>query len=243
RYIRVNTNQPFDAFNVPVTIVDPGPDGIRGNADDGAPIQAFNLDAAHLAITTTNNVTMNVPNADDDYYTWELTGTKRMSDRWSLLAAYSWTKSFDNAGTYFGQRVRTNNLPLTPNDMINTGGGRYEFTAWTMKLHGTYEAAYGIKLTPILRYQAGQPIGRVFVATGLNYSTWVTALAEPMGTRRQDNITLFDIRAEKGFPLPGNFRVSGLLDVFNLFNTNAEQNTSYNSGTSFLRPLNIIPPR
>ena len=38
-------------------------------------------------------------------------------------------------------------------------------------------------------------------------------------------------------------KVSRFVDLFNLFNSNAEQNTSYNSGTSFLRPLNIIPPR
>ena len=87
----MNVNQPFEAFNVPVTIVDPGPDGVRGNGDDGS-IAAFNLDAAHLALTPLN-VTMNVPNSDDDYYNWEVTGTKRMSNRWSLLAAYSWTKS------------------------------------------------------------------------------------------------------------------------------------------------------
>jgi len=68
-------------------------------------------------------------------------------------------------------------------------------------------------------------------------------LAEPIGTRRQDDITLFDLRAEKVFSLPRNLKVSGFLDLFNLFNTNAEQNTSFNSGTSFLRPLNIIPPR
>ena len=37
-------------------------------------------------------------------------------------------------------------------------------------------------------------------------------------------------------------KVSRFVDLFNLFNSNAEQNTSYNSGTSFLRPLNIIPP-
>jgi hypothetical protein len=34
-----------------------------------------------------------------------------------------------------------------------------------------------------------------------------------------------------------------LFDLFNVFNSNAEQNTSFNSGVSFLRPLNIIPPR
>jgi hypothetical protein len=167
-----------------------------------------------------------------------------MSNRWSLLATFSFTKSYDNSGTYFGQRVRTNTLVLTPNDMINTDDGRYAFTTWTAKLHGTYEAAYGVKLTPILRYQSGQPIGRVFVASrGLNYSTSVTVLAEPVGTQRQDDIAIFDVRAEKVFSLPRSLKVSGFLDLFNLFNSNAEQNTSYNSGSSYLRPLNIIPPR
>jgi hypothetical protein len=52
-----------------------------------------------------------------------------------------------------------------------------------------------------------------------------------------------DLRAEKVFSLSSRFKVSALLDLFNMFNTNAEQNTSYNSGSSFLRPLNIIPPR
>jgi hypothetical protein len=68
-------------------------------------------------------------------------------------------------------------------------------------------------------------------------------LAEPIGTRHQDHIALFDLRAEKIFKLNRGLSVSGFLDAFNLFNANAEQNTSYNSGSSFLRPLNIIPPR
>jgi hypothetical protein len=120
------------------------------------------------------------------------------------------------------------------------------FTTWTTKIHGTYEAKYAIKLTPILRLQAGQPIARAFVplaASRFNYSTSVTVMAEPMGTRHQDNIVLFDLRAEKVIKLNNRLSVSGFLDAFNLFNSNTEQNTSYNSGTSFLRPLNIIPPR
>jgi len=244
RSLRQNVNQPYDAFNVPVVIRDPGPDGVLGNGDDGAPINGFNLDAAHTGLPTLN-VTANVPDVDD-YYTWEATANKRFSRRWSMLATYSITKSKDNAGTYFGQRVRTNTFAFTPNDKINTEDGRYVFTAWTAKIHGTYEAPYAVKVTPILRLQAGQPIGRVFVplaAARFNYSNSVTVLAEPMGARHQDHIGLFDLRAEKIFNMPHGTRVSGFLDVFNVFNSNAEQNTSYNSGTSFLRPLNIIPPR
>jgi hypothetical protein len=243
RYQRVNANQPFDAFNVPITIPDPGPDGRLNTSDDGPGIQGYNLDAAHLPLSPLN-VTKNVPGSKDDYYTWEATANKRFTNRWSLLATFSWTKSYDNSGTYFGQRVRSfspNNLVLTPNDMINTDNGRYVFSAWTTKLHGTYEAPFDILLTPILRMQAGQPIGRVF-SYAFNYAT-ATVLAEPLGTRKQDNIVLFDIRGEKKFSLTPRLKVSGIVDVFNLFNSNAEQNTSYNSGSSFLRPLNIIPPR
>src|SRR5262249_10631717 len=169
RYQRVNVNQPFSAFNVPVTIADPGPDGRVGTSDDGPGIQGYNLDATHLALTPLN-VTQNVPNSADDYYTWELTANKRFSQRWSLLATYSDTKSNDNSGTYFDQRLRANTLVLNPNDMINTDNGRYVFSAWTAKLHGTYEAPYAVHVTPILRVQAGQPIGRVFVGT-FNYGT------------------------------------------------------------------------
>jgi hypothetical protein len=45
------------------------------------------------------------------------------------------------------------------------------------------------------------------------------------------------------FPLPKGVKLSGIFDAFNLFNSNAEQNLSWSSGSSFLRPLNIIPPR
>jgi hypothetical protein len=236
----VNVNQPFDAFNVPITIADPGPDGRVGTSDDGPGIRGSNLDAAHLALTPLN-VTQNVPNSSDDYYTWEITANKRYSRRWSLLATFALTQSYDNAGTYFGQRVRANTLVLNPNDMINSDDGRYAFSAWTMKLHGTYEAPFAVHVTPILRVQSGQPIGRVFVAT-FNYGT-ANVLAEPIGTRKQDDIVIFDVRAEKSLTLTGRLKLSGIVDAFNLFNSNAEQNTSYNSGTSFLRPLNIIPPR
>src|SRR5262249_21111864 len=128
--------------------------------------------------------------------------------------------------------------------MINTDGGRYAFSTWTAKLHGTYQAPYSIMITPILRYQAGQPYGRTFVTrTGdFNYGT-VRVLAEPITTRRQDNIAIFDIRAEKVFKLPATLKISGIFDLFNAFTSNAEQNLSWSSGSSFLRPLNIIPPR
>ena len=58
-----------------------------------------------------------------------------------------------------------------------------------------------------------------------------------------DNITLLDVRVEKGFRLAGHRRVAGFVDVFNVLDANPEQNTNWSSGTSFLRPVSIVPPR
>src|SRR4030095_8706047 len=74
----VNVNQPFSAFSVPVMVRDPGPDGSVGTTDDGPLIQAWNLDAAHLGLPTQNLVT-NV-DGDTKFLTWEIAGTKRMSN-------------------------------------------------------------------------------------------------------------------------------------------------------------------
>jgi hypothetical protein len=75
-----------------------------------------------------------------------------------------------------------------------------------------------------------------------NYGN-IRVLAEPIGTRRMDHITILDVRVEKGVPLGRHRRLAGFVDVFNLLNANPEQNTSWSSGPSFLRPLSIVSPR
>ena len=67
-----------------------------GNADDGAPLAAFDLAPEFRGLPVVNRQ-INVDDGDADYHTFEITGTKRMSNRWSLLASYGWTKSFDQA--------------------------------------------------------------------------------------------------------------------------------------------------
>ena len=236
-----DANQPYSAFNVPVNVPDPGPDGRVGNSDDGAPIQAFNLDAAHTGLTP-RNVVSNVPDSDSDFYTWELTGTKRMSNNWSMLAAYSVTWNYSQSNAYFNINFRQNQLPITPNDRINGNSkGQHEFTDQQFKLHGTWQGPWALKVTPIVRYQRGQNWGRVISAT-LNYGP-VRTPAEPLNTRRQDDIAVLDARVEKVFNIAARVRLSGFVDVFNILNANPTQNLTWQSGASFLRPSNILPPR
>jgi hypothetical protein len=138
--------------------------------------------------------------------------------------------------------TRANALPATPNDLINTASdGTYQFTTRTFSSSSTIDGPWGVRMTPMLRHQAGQPWGRTFVGS-FNYGS-IRVLAEPLDTRRQDNLTVFDLRTEKIFWMAKGRSVSGFLDLYNITNSNAEQNITWSSGTSFLRPLTIISPR
>ena len=98
----------------------------------------------------------------------------------------------------------------------------------------------GLKISPVYRFQAGQNFGRTIVAS-LNYGN-IRIPAEPLNARRQDDVSLLDLRIERLTKLRRT-RVSPFVDVYNLTNANPIQNTSWSSGSSFLRPLAIVPPR
>jgi outer membrane receptor protein involved in Fe transport len=237
-FMRVNRNQPFEAFTVPRPLADPGPDGIVNTADDGPVIQAYDLTAR----VEQDSIVRNVPNANGHNWTWDVMATRRVRDRWSLAAGFSHTWNRTQASAYFDQAVRNNPYPVTPNDLINTGKhGRHEFTTWTLKVYGSYTAPWALRITPLLRHQSGQPFGRTFSARLPNYGS-VRILAEPIGTRRMDHLTLLDVRIERTFRLSASRRLGAFVDVFNLLNANPEQRLSWSSG-SFLRPLSIVAPR
>ena len=59
---------------------------------------------------------------------------------------------------------------------------------------------------------------------------------------RTPNVSLVDLRTEKAFPV-GGVRVMGFFDVYNIFNSNAEQTLTTSSGAFWLRPTAITGPR
>jgi hypothetical protein len=242
-YARQNINQPFEAFTVPVSIRDRGPDGLAGTGDDGPIWTAYDLNADYLGQPPVNEV-RNVAGSSSEYFTMEIAATRHTRGRWTLGAGFAHTWNGDHASGYSGQSLRNNAYRLTPNDLLNAGAnGRYEFSTWTAKAHGTFEAPWQLRITPLLRHQSGQPFGRTQTTDPgqLRYGT-VTLLMEPIGTRRLDHITLVDARIEKSLSVKRR-RVSVFLDVFNCLNVNPEQNAIWSSGASFLRPLTIVSPR
>jgi hypothetical protein len=196
--VRQNQYQQFKDFTSPVPILDRGPDGLAGTADDGPVVTAYDLDPNLVGQRPSYQV-RNVQGASSEYLTWEVAATRQARGRWTFGAGFTHTWNGDHASSYAGQSVRSNPYPLSPNDLIHAGsGGRYEFTTWTAKAHGTVQGPWQLRITPVFRHQSGQPYGRTQRTDPgqLRFST-VTILMEPMGTRRMDNITLLDLRVER----------------------------------------------
>ncbi len=223
-------NRPYEAFSVPVTVLDPGPDGVFNNTDDGGTFTAYNLDPAALAQSPVN-ITRNFDDVVNDYYTWEISATKRGVSRWSTSASFAHTwSSTDALGT--GTQ--------TPTSLINADGRQLKATSWQAKAHTTFELPKDVRLISVIRHQAGTPFERTFTAR-LNYGN-ATIRAEENNSRRTPNMTIFDVRSEKTFRM-NNVGLTGFFDVYNIFNTNAEQALTTTSGSSWLRPSAITPPR
>jgi hypothetical protein len=68
-------------------------------------------------------------------------------------------------------------------------------------------------------------------------------LAEPMGTQRQDAIVITDLRVEKEVGLGTTRKLGIFFDLYNMLNANPAQNLQWSSGTSYDRPLSVVPPR
>ena len=230
-YGTINVSRPLDAYSVPVAAVDPGPDGRLGSADDGGTVTTYELTAASLSASPVN-LTTSLPDSNSEYYTWEITATRRQRSGWSLLASFTHTWSHEAA-------LGTGN-DLTPNALINTTRAQDHFRTWQAKLNGTMHLRWGFLVVPVVRHQSGTPFARTFVQT-LNYGS-ATIKAEPIAANRTPDITLVDVRTEKTVRIKA-VRVMGFFDVYNMFNTNADQTLTTTSGGSWLRPTAITAPR
>jgi hypothetical protein len=239
RLALVDLGRPYSAWSVPRTVVDPGPDGLAGNGDDGASFTAYNLaDSSAVSRFEWQNLEL----YDQSYKNLDVTLTKRMSNRWSVVGSFLYTWShqpFDTPG-------------LNPNQDHNNYA---DSTIYTAKVFGTWDGPYGIVISPILRFQAGDPLTRR-VSVSTNGGTF-NMKAEPEGSYREDNVTIFDFRAEKQFRFGGSQRLGVFFDLYNINNSNAAQtmdsivgrrNVLQPDGSTenlarFLRPTVIIAPR
>ena len=175
---------------------------------------------------------MNVPRYSR-YKTVELSLRKRYSNKLSFQigGGYSWGTDFPEG------------FPINPNQ-----AGAYDRTGWGAKASGTYDAPYGIRLSPVFRHQSGVNFARQISVPANAANAFGLILpasivyADSANANREENVWLLDIRAEKAVNFTDRMRAHLFLDLFNITNSHKSELLTRTTGASYLRPGNIMAP-
>ena len=171
------------------------------------------------------------------YDTFEVSMNRRYSNGWSASVGGSYTWMDDFPATVANSWPRNPNLP-----------GQLKRTTWNFKATGSYDAPYGIRISPVLRHQSGVNFGREISVPGSAATAFglvlpaSTIYADDTRDNRGDNIWVFDVRAEKTVNLGPRFRTRLFLDFFNITNSHASETITRTTGANFRRPANILAP-
>ena len=216
-----NPANPYDTFLT--TRADTGRDGVAGTADDGT-FQFYNRNVGGTNLThyTTD------PTYRQTYKGLEITGTKRMSDRWQMLMGYTFSQTRQK-----GLSVNTN-----PNNFINAEGpvtGQTGDRPHQFKVTGTYILPYyDIGLGGNLNTQSGAVITRqTNTAQTVGGNTSVNV--EPLGSYRLPTRTAADLRVFKTVHFGGARTLEMSVDFHNITNTNTYWDARVLGGTINLR--------
>jgi hypothetical protein len=225
----INPLRPFNAYNIPINMRDPGPDGVVGGADDGPIITIYDYDPAYRGSAFVGQSPVNRPAGRDDYAnSFEATLVRR-------------------GGTIAGQATMlfTKNhrwlsgVPISPNDDIYPLD---ETWAWSYRAAGTYSAPHDIQVGVSWYLFNGIPGQRTNLFRGLPQSSTVTIRMEPFGSMSGPARQNLDLKLAKRFAF-GNRRLETALDVLNVSNGNAAWTYSQQSGPSFNATTSIAAPR
>ena len=239
----------YNQYSIPFTFNDIGADNVRGTADD----QAINLLdrpaglASDRTLTNPGNVE-GMPDNSGDYHTLEIGVHKRFSDRWLLLTSFEhtwltdWRRSASSTSTLGVLRALQPALTTwlwRPNQRYL---GEGETSIWNYKLVGRYVFPYDIGISASYKLQSGFNYPRE-LSVNLPNAGAETIPAEPFDTNRAPNVGIFDVRVEKSFAVGRPGRITGMLDIFNLTNSDVVTNARTRSGSRYLEVISLLDPR
>lgn len=218
-YEAVNILRPYDAYSIPITRQDPGPDGVYATGDEGGNVTLYDYAPAYRGAAFVANQRRNSDRADR-YHTVEFSMTKRMSKRWMGTGAFWFTRN----------HVWLRRMQATPNDEMFPLDETWN---WAATVSGSYRFPYDIVGSGFLQSRAGTPGYRTFVFRSLPQLGTLTLPLEEYGSQRGPAVVMLNVRASKQFAIGSGRTVSFDVDVFNLLNSNAAVAINWASGPTF----------
>jgi len=245
----------------PVTVTEPGPDGVVGTFDDGGPITIWSQDPAtfgdELYYLTNPVESMGFDFLYNRYLGLSLVAQKRWSNNWQVLASWDIGRAegtFDGGGAGGAGSLLDN-----PNDDINRQGRTIWDRPHLVKITGNYlfPEPIGVNLGMFLRLQSGEPMIRraLLPAAGtpaqppINQGYANVRVEQrgdhvnPWSVERLDPVSVIDLRGEKQFELGRYGLLHVYADLFNVFNTNTVTAIEVDSSASYDNIFWLVSPR
>jgi hypothetical protein len=257
RIAALNTGVPFSAYH-PVTIVDPGPDGRTGTADDRT-LTVYEQDPAtfgqdHFFLTNPPGLRMDQRGA-----VAEGGFNKRgLAAQASLYVGKSWGPTNPGNDIWENDSGVVGSLYTDPNTLINASGSpamdrRFAGKAWMSFPTGRRFGKLEILNTAV--FMGGYPYARRLLVTGLAQGPFIVD-ATPRGSfpgapegYRTDPVYDWNLKVSRAFEIHGGVLRRGTLrvsaEMFNVLNLGTALRVADLTGTQFLQniPLEIQPPR
>jgi len=251
RIAAVNTGVPSSAFS-PVSILDPGPDGIPRTFDDN-----------QLTVYQQSPATF----GQDHYLLTNPPGLRNLDKGLQAEVRAAWRSLFLGASfvaeqssgpTNPGDAVFENDpgavgaLYMDPNTLVNASGRGVMDRAFLGKVSGEYRLPWGgIEIAVVADYLDGLVFARQLLVTGLAQGPFVigatshgTQLSNPLSGNRAEGVINANLRLARRFRLPAGTLVAAL-DIMNVANSSYKLQENEITGTSFnlRRPVEIQPAR
>ena len=235
--VSINTLRPFDAWSIPITRRDPGPDGVLGNADDAGRVTLYDYTAAYRGAAFVNAQTVNATNPDH-YNSIEGTLTKRFSSRWTGQVSYFAVKNHRWISSVF----------TSPNDQFFPLD---ETWAWAGNITGSYRMPGNINVSGFLQTKNGFTGQRTYIfrqadpdgGLAITQNGNTTLRVEPYGAQRLSAQNILNLKASKDLKLGGGRRLNIDVDVFKVLNAATPTNANFVTGPSFGFVSSVIPAR
>jgi hypothetical protein len=232
----VNAKRPYEAYNVPITRRDPGPDGVLNTSDDAGSVTLYDYAASYAGAAFVSNKRVNAYN-NDRFDTMEFSLTRRATDRWMGQVSYFAVK---NRRWLEGVYQSPNNefFPLD------------DTWSWAGNISGTYRLPYNVSVSGFLQSQAGVKGQRTNIfrtadpdgGTPITRNGNTTLRLEPYGTQSLSAFNILNFRANKDFRLSQGRRISLDFDIFNLLNSATPTSADFASGPTFGYVQGVTPP-
>ena len=237
-----NPRRPYDAYTVPITRRDPGPDGALNTSDDAGKVTLYDYPAALRGAAFDFRKRVNA-DTTDRYDSMEFTLTKRASSRWMGQISYFVVKNhrwLDGGCCGGGSAVIT-----SPNDEYFPLD---ETWSWAGSVSASYQLPYDINLSGFLQSKSGVKGQRTNLfrtadpdgGTALGVNT--TIRLEEYGAQSLSAYNILNFRANKDFRMSGGRRVSIDFDMFNLLNSATPTGADFASGPTFGYATGVTPP-